>query len=130
MNSLFNRKTAALGLLTLLLVAILSCGQISLSGFGVSFGSETIECKTITSTVFSVSNFSLKEPLVLIGSLLLLISLSTLAQRLVWYKGSRSLDPPQIVLTDIPKQLDTITTRMEEAFRKGIIHSQIYDSLK
>ena len=127
MKLFFNKKTAIFGLLILLFVAGFSCGQLSLDNHGGFFGSEASECSTFTSTV---SNLSSKESLVLIGSLLILVALSVFTQNLLWKGRFYALDPPESLVTFVPKQIHTVTNQMQEAFRKGIIHSQIYDTVK
>lgn len=122
----FDKKIAIFGLLMLLFVAVLSCGQLSLDNHGGFFGSEASECNTITSTVSSISS---KESLVLMELLLLLVSLSVFMQNSSWKGKSYALDPPENLVTFIPKQIDIVTNQMQEAFRKGVIHSQIYDAV-
>lgn len=125
MKLFFNKKTAIFCLLIMLLVAALSCGQLSLDNHDGFLGSEVSECGTITS---AISTFSSKESLMLIGTLLLLVVFSVFAQRLPWQGKTYTLDPPEQIVTFISNRMNVILNQIQEAFRKGVLHSQTYSS--
>ena len=126
MALVFNNKTALLTLLIILfIVALSSCGQFSLNSYAGFVGFEKSECGIATS---AVSTLSSKESLLLIGSLLLLVTLNILVRTRPWNENLYTVDPPENLVTFIPKQIHTVTNQMQEAFRKGIIHAQIYES--
>ena len=125
MTLFFHRKTALFGLLLLLFVVTFSCGQFYLGDHNGTFGIEAIGCSIVTSTS---SLFSSKESLLLIGMLLLLVALISFARRFSRQEKSYTLDSTEQSVVNIFKQIKTIPNQMREAFRKGIVHSQIYNN--
>ena len=123
----FNRKMALIGLLALIFIAVLSCGQLAVDDHGGFFESKVSECGTITSIVSSLAS---KESLILTGSLLFLATLIVFVQNTAWKGNLHPADPPENLVTFVPKQINIVTSQMQEAFRKGVIHSQIYDIAK
>lgn len=127
MTSFFNYRIALFGLFVLLLLVVLSCGQFSLDTQNNVFGAGISECSAIIATI--TSSLSSKGPLNLMGMLSLLIFASFLMRIVLRQGRSYTLGMIRQVSLYFPKYTRIILNQTQEAFRRGIIHPQIYGNV-
>lgn len=116
------RRIALFSLIGFILVAVFSCGTFQT--FGHHGGADMIECDIVASVTEGVSirDFALYAALfAMIASLLLVLTDQI-------HNKTPTPAPQSTIVSQLRGQPPLFSDSIREAFRKGLIHPQVYNS--
>ena len=119
-----NKKIALFGLCILLFAAALLCIPVQTGNYIDTTNADASECRTISSIAFLS-----RDSLALLGALTLFVAaFAALARRGAIRRMILSTFPPRRLGAPFARQAEAEPNRLHKAFRKGILHAQIYDA--